>query len=163
MPRHAHGRWALMQGWGVDVSYVYIKRTKYSLYVRSKSKCRQKNSVKRSISIRTSMRASQKTNMGCSTWILASTFSSSAKTYTVSNGLDFRCYIPLPPSRFHDYVHFWMPLKHLPCTLFHKIPNICTLKIQNLTISGRLRYQGDFRVNITVMSECSPHVLPYLI
>ena len=36
----------------------------------------KKKSVKRLISMRTSMRASQKTNMGCSTWTLASTFSS---------------------------------------------------------------------------------------
>ena len=48
------------------------------------------------------------------------------KTYSVTNGLDFRCYIPLLPSRFHDYVHFWRPLKHLPGTFIHKIPNICT-------------------------------------
>ena len=48
------------------------------------------------------------------------------KTYSVTNGLDFRCYIPLPPTRFHDYVHFWRPLKHLPGTFIYKIPNICT-------------------------------------
>ena len=33
MPRHAHGRWALVTVCGVDVSHVYVVRTELSAYV----------------------------------------------------------------------------------------------------------------------------------
>ena len=58
MPRHAHGRWALIEGWGVDVSHVYDVRTKTFSMCQVKLKVQTKEySVKRLIRVRTSIKS----------------------------------------------------------------------------------------------------------
>ena len=58
MPRHAHGRWALIEGWGVDVSHVYVVRTKTIRICQVKLKVQTKeSSVKRLLRVRTSIKS----------------------------------------------------------------------------------------------------------